>query len=487
MATESAELGNFETWLARIGAGLDRFLKFEHPDAWVNREQWLAQVEQPLPEEGVGIDAVTRELVDTLIPNGQSITRPGFTGYIVTGPVTAAVLASAAASVASPARYSHTAFNRVEELSLDWLAQMFGLGAMKGVYSGGGSVANLIGLGAARQHAFETLGRDPARDGLDRAVRIYASEECHHTIQRSAGVLGLGRRAVRLIECDAGKRMRVDALARAIDEDLGAGLLPVAVVANAGATNTGAIDPLADIGEIARAHGIWYHVDGAYGLPGILDERVRPLYRGLELADSVIVDSHKWLGAAIGVAATFVHDRAILERAFTQEASDYLEGTIEQDDGPVKYIEHSMDDFGIPYFNYSLELSSPCRGVVVWAMLREIGVAGMRARIMRHTELARRVADRCREHENLELLLEPTLSICCFRFVAPGIDDLDRFNQRLHRRLVRENEYLPSTTRIDGRLALRPCFLGARTGDGQADGLVDAVLRIGETMLAAAD
>ncbi len=487
MTAERAELGNFETWLARIGAGLDRFLKFEHPDAWVNHDEWRTRLEQSLPEDGAGIDAVTRELVDTLIPNGQSITRPGFTGYIVTGPVTAAVLASAAASVASPARYSHTAFNRVEELSLDWLAQLFGLGAMKGVYSGGGSVANLIGLGAARQHAFEKLGRDPARDGLDRATRVYASEECHHTIQRSAGVLGLGRQAVRLVPCDAGKRMRVDALADAIDEDLQAGLLPVAVVANAGATNTGAIDPLAEIGEIARARGIWYHVDGAYGLPGILDERLRPLYRGLELADSVIVDPHKWLGAAIGVAATFVHDRAILERAFTQEASDYLEGTIEQEGGAEKRIEHSMDDFGIPYFNYSLELSSPCRGVVVWAMLREIGVAGMRARIVRHNDLARRVADRCRAHENLELLLEPTLSICCFRYVAPDIVDLDRFNQRLHRRLVRENEYLPSTTRIDGRLALRPCFLGARTGEGQADGLVDAVLRIGETMRAAAD
>ena len=483
MDADRAELGNLQTLLARIGAGLDRYLDFEHPDAWVNREQWLERLDGTLPEDGIGIDAVTREIVETLIPNGQPITRPGFTGYIVTGPVTAAVLANTAASIASPVRYLSTAFNRVEEMSLDWLAQMFGLGAMKGVYSSGGSVANLVGLGAARQSAFERVGRDPARDGLDRPARIYASEECHHTIQRSAGVLGLGRRAVRLIACDAEKRMRSDALAAAIDEDLRAGLLPVAVVANAGTTNTGAIDPLAEIGEVARARGIWYHVDGAYGLPGILDERLRPLYRGLERADSVIVDPHKWLGAAAGIAATFVHDRTLLERAFTQEASDYLEGTIEQSE-PAPTIEHSLDDFGIRYFDYGVELTSPCRGVVVWAMLREIGVAGMRARIVRHNDLARAVAARCRAHDRLELLLEPTLSICCFRYVAPGIDDLDRFNRRLHRRLVRENEFLPSTTRVDGRLAIRPCFLGARTGDGQADGLVDAVLRIGDALLA---
>lgn len=482
MPEEMAELGRLQHWLERIGVGLDRFLEFEHGDAYANREHWRAKLESPLPEQGVGLDAVAAEIVETLIPNGQPVTRPGFTANVITGPVTASVLATTAASIASPARYLPTAFNLVEEMSLDWLAQMFGLGNMKGLYSSGGSVANLIGLGAARQHAFEKTGRDPARDGVDRATRIYASEECHHTIQRSAGVLGLGRRSVKLIACDAGKRMRVDALAHALEEDRDAGLLPVAIVANAGATNTGAIDPLSEIGTIARERDIWYHVDGAYGLPGILDDRLRPLYQGLELADSVIVDPHKWLGATIGVATTFVRDRAILERAFTQEASDYLEGSVEQADASRPEILHSMDDYGIPYFNYGIELSSPCRGVMVWAMLREIGVAGMRERIVRHNDLARQVADRCRDHDNLELLLEPTLSICCFRYVASDIDDLDRFNQRLHRRLVRENEFMPSTTRIDGRLVLRPCFLGARTGEGQADGLVDAVLRIGDAM-----
>ncbi|MDJ0777205.1 MAG: pyridoxal-dependent decarboxylase [Gammaproteobacteria bacterium] len=479
MSTEKAELGRLQTLLAQVGAGLDEYLRFEHADAFVNRAAWQPRLAQPLPRTGEGIDAVTRELVETLIPNGQPISKPGFTGYIVTGPVTASVLASAAASVASPARYLPTAFNLVEELSLEWLAELLGLGAMKGVYSSGGSVANLVGLGAARQHAFEKIGRDPALHGVDRAVRIYASEECHHTIQRSAGVLGLGRASVALIACDEGKRMRVDALRRALESDLRDGILPVAIVANAGATNTGAIDPIAEIGEVARAHGIWYHVDGAYGLPGILDPRVRGLYRGIEQADSVITDPHKWLGAAVGIAATFVHERDILERAFTQEASDYLEGTLEQSDADEPRIEHSMDDFGIPYFNYGLELSSPCRGVVVWAMLREIGAEGMRERIVRHNDMARELAARCRAHERLELLLEPTLSVCCFRYRPAGVDDLDEFNRRLHRRLVRENQYLPSTTRVDGRLALRPCFLGARTGEGQVEGLVDAILRIG--------
>jgi len=281
--------------------------------------------------------------------------------------------------------------------------------------------------------------------------------------------------------------MQVTALRDAIDNDLRNNVLPMAIVANAGTTNTGAIDPLEAIGEIARQHGIWLHVDGAYGLPGILDDRVRPLYQGLEMADSVIVDPHKWLGAAVGVAATFVRDRSLLERAFTQEPSDYLEGTLEQSDTVQPRIEHSMDDFGIPYFNYGVELSSPCRGVVVWAMIREIGVEGMRERILRHNDMAREIAAFCKQHPGLELLLEPTLSICCFRYVSPAVTDLDLLNQRLHRRLIRENEYLPSTTRVDGKLVLRPCFIGVRTESSQVDGLLQAVLRIGAELVTESD
>jgi len=479
MPLDRAELGNLQHLLGKIGAGLDEFLKFEHPDALENEHVWKAILDVPLPECGVGIDQVVQELVEQVIPHGSPVTKPGFTSYITTGATSASTLATTAANMASPQRYLPTAFNFLEELSLDWLAQMCGLERMKGVYSSGGSVANLVALGGARQSAFEKLGRDPARDGVDRAVRVYASSECHHTIQRSAGVLGIGRRAVTLIACDEQGRMRVDALIDAIESDVQQDIIPMAIVANAGTTNTGAIDPLREIGEVARRYAIWFHVDGAYGLPGVLDERIGHLYEGLELVDSVIVDPHKWLGASVGVAATFVRDRSVLERAFTQEPAEYLEGTIDQKGlGPAR-IEHTLDDFGIPYFNYGVELSAPCRGIAVWALIREIGVEGMRERVQRHNDMARAIAEFARGHESLELLLEPTLSVCCFRYVSAQVDDLDTLNQKLHRQLIRENEYLPSTTRIHGQLALRPCFVGARTDSSQVDGLLEAVLRIG--------
>lgn len=482
MSKDFAETGQFQTYLSKIGSGLDEFLKFEHPDALANGSNWREKLNEPIPQKGVGIEAVSEQLVTDVIANGSAIVRPGFTSFITTGGTTASAIASAAGSIGSPQRYTLNAFNYLEELSLNWLAQMCGVSTMKGIYSTGGSVANLIALGGARQWAFEQVGHDVAAEGVDRPTRIYASAECHHTIQRSAGVLGLGRRSVRLIECDEQKRMRPEALREAIEQDLAANILPVAIVANTGSTNTGAIDPINAIGEIARANKIWFHIDGAYGLPGILDERIAHLYEGLELADSVIVDPHKWLGACVGVAATFIRDREILHRAFTQEPADYLEGSVDHQDG-ANAPSHSMDDFGIPYFDFGVELSAPPRGVAVWAMLKEIGVAGMRDRVKRHNDMAQRVAERVRADSRLELVLEPSLSICCFRYIAPGIDDLNTFNQRIHRRLVRGNEYIPSTTKVDEVLAIRPCFVGARSVPGQDDGLVDEVLRLGDELV----
>lgn len=482
MRVDAAETGHLQSLLSRVGAALDEFVAFKHLDALHPGQTWQDRLDLPLPYAGVGIEQVTNELIQDIIPNGSATTRPGFSSFITTGGTTAAALAATAANIAAPQRYHLMAFNLLEEVSLGWLATMCGIGSMQGVYSSGGSTANLLALGAARQFAFEKIGHDAAADGVNRAVGVYATSEAHHSVQRSAGVLGIGRRAVRSIACDPQGRMDVSDLRRALAKDKEEKVLPMAIVASAGTTNTGAIDPLHAIAEVAQEHGIWFHVDGAYGLPGYLDERKSHLYRGIEMADSVIVDPHKWLGASVGVAATFVRDRELLRRAFTQEPADYLEGAVVQDESALPVIEHSLDGFGIPYYDYGVELSAPCRGVVVWALIREIGVEGMRDRVKRHNDMAAYIADVARDHLNLELLLEPTLSICCFRYVAPGIADLDRFNRQLHRRLVRENRNIPSTTQFNGKLALRPCFIGARSNLEHARALVDDVLRIGEDL-----
>ena len=482
MSVSRSEVGDVGRHLARIGLALDRFLAARSGDPVARRDAWTASLRRDLPEQGVGAQAVIDEIAETLIPNGARLAEGGFSAWITTGPDTVPVVASAAASLASPQRYMITAFNLVEELSLEWLAALCGLGdRMQGVYSSGGSVANLVALGAARQWAFEQAGIDAAADGTAGVeVALYASSEAHHTVQRSAAVLGIGRSRVRLIATDVRQRMRVDLLRRAVEDDVAAGVLPIAVVATAGTTNTGVIDPLRATGEVAREHGAWFHVDGAYGLPGVLDDRLAPLYDGLDLADSAIVDPHKWLGAPVGIAATFVRDRSILHRAFTQEPAPYLEGGFETD-GEVKV---SVDSPGIPYMDFGVELSAPARGVVVWSIIRELGREGVQARIRRDNNLARRLADRVREHPRLELVTEPVLSICCFRYATPEVEDLDAFNRALFRTLVRETEYLPSTTVVSGSFVIRPCYINARTNDEHVDGLVDAVVTLGDEMVA---
>jgi aromatic-L-amino-acid decarboxylase len=474
------ETENFSAQLGRIGAGLDRFVAGEHSDAMQRHGEWTEALSGPLPDEGIGADAVLEELERVVIPNGMRLAAPGFWGWITVAPTTIPVAAQAAAAVASPQRYTLTAFNLLEELSLDWLSELCSLpGGMKGVYSSGGSVANLVALGAARQWALEQVGIDPAADGLGgRRVAVYTSTEAHHTVQRSAAVLGIGRANVRLIATDERQRMDVDALRATMRADAADGVLAIAVVAAAGTTNTGAIDPLRAAGEIAREHGAWFHVDGAYGLPGIVDDRVTELFDGLELADSVIVDPHKWLRAPVGIAATYVRDRAILHRAFTQEEAAYLEGSF----GDPADARHSLDGMGIPYADFAVELSAPARGAVVWSILRELGRDGVRTQVRRDNDFARHLAERVRASDALELLSEPTLSICCFRYIGDEIDDLDAFNALVHRRLVQETPFMPSATVVNGHFGLRPCFINARSALEDVDRFADAVIRIGEQL-----
>jgi aromatic-L-amino-acid decarboxylase len=472
------ETGRFGQVMSAVGAALDEFARFDRDDSETRRAEWTRRLDRDLPRTGIGADGVLAELLEGIVPNGSRVPDPAFWGFVTTAPTTIGVAAAASALLAQPQRAGITAFNHLEELSLQWLAEMCGLGPqMRGVYSSGGSTANLVALGAARQYAFEEAGFDPAAAGVDgRPTAIYASREVHHTVQRSAAVLGIGREGVRLIDIDDRQRMVPAALESAMAEDRALGVLPVAVVSTAGTTNTGAIDPLLACGEIAKSAGAWFHVDGAYGLPGFLDPRVSAEYEGLELADSAIVDPHKWLAVPVGVGATFVRDRSILHRAFTQEPAAYLEGS--EATGAV--------EFGIPYADFGVELSAPARGVQVWSVILEEGVEGLRQRIGRDMDFARRVDGFARSHPRLESLTDPQLSIACIRYAGDGIPpaELDALNSDLHRRVVRETRFLPSTTVVDGNFAIRPCFINPRTTGEDVEEFLTTLVDLGDRVVA---
>ncbi len=484
-ASDQAETSRLAEATGRLIPALEQFTRYEGPDpAARGRERWRHQLDQPLPDHGVGLDAVLDELAQVVIPNGLRNGAPGFNGWVTTAPTTVGSVAILAAAVAGSQRWWVQSFNYLESVALGWLAALLGIPhEWQGTFTAGGSSANIVALGAARQQAFERLGRDPARFGLpDVDARIYASSEVHHVVLRAAAVLGMGRAAVVALPVDQAGRIDIDELRRRLEADRAAGTVPVAIVATAGTVNTGAVDPIGPMADLAVEFDTWLHVDGAYGLFGRLDERVAALYDGLERADSAVVDPHKWLAAPVGIGAAYVRDRGLLGRAFTLEPAEYLEGAVDADTEAIS----PFDSFGELFHDFNLDQSAPSRGVVVWAILREIGADGMRERVVRHNNFARRLAALVDADARLELLVPPTLSICCFRYRAPELDEpaLDRLNAEIARRLRAETPYVPSTTRVAGRFAIRPCYINPRTSEREVDGLARSARQLGDALLA---
>lgn len=467
---------------------LERFLEFEGADPARERSRWRPALDRPLPSAGIGRDAALAELADLVVANGLRVGHPGFSGWVTTAPTDVAAAADLAQTVAVAQRWWVTAGNFVDQLAMRWLIELLGLpSSFVGTFTSGGSTANLVGIGAARQQAGERLGLRPSLDGIGGLVepRVYASTETHHVVGRALGVLGMGRRHLRSIPLDGARTIDLDRLQAVLDEDLAAGCTQVAIVGCAGDVNLGRVDPLDELARIAHERGIWLHVDGAYGGFGLLDPRVGERYGDVAQYDSFAVDPHKWMAAPVGTGAAIVRDEGILGRAFTIETGDYdRERQIqagEADPGsPFDELGYGTPDWGVDF-------STPARGLAVWAILREIGADGMRERVVRHDDCARRVAERARASDELELLAEPVLSICCFRYRPAGWTDearLDVLNEALLRGVRARGRVVTSSTRVDGRFAIRPCFINPRTTLADADALVDEVLTVGRELAA---
>jgi aromatic-L-amino-acid decarboxylase len=489
--SDAARLGDLETALRAVVPALDAHLAAPATGTRFGTDApFRPLLDVPVPRIGAGDAETLRVLAEVVVPDGMRMTSPGFLGWITTGSTIVPAVARLVATLAGTQRYLGHATSLLESVALRWLAETCELpAAMQGVFSSSGSAANLLAMGAARQHAYERLGHDAARTGMRDlpAGRVYASTEVHHCIVKAAGVLGLGRDAVALLPVDAAQRVDVPAMRAALEADVREGIVPVAVVGVAGTTNTGAIDDLDALADLAEQYAVWFHVDGAYGLFGRLDPRVSARYRGVDRADSVVVDAHKWLCVPTGIGATFLRDRSVLGRTFTGEPSDYLEGAFDEA-GSSAWSESPWDSMGPPFHDWSLDLSAPARGLVVWSALHEIGVEGLRARVVRDNGYARALADLVRADPALELLAEPELSICCFRYVGHGrrdAADLDALNHDIVRRLHSTTPYVPSPTKVDGRVAIRPCFINPRTEAGDVRALAASVREIGDELAAA--
>ena len=449
--TETLEHGLaliLESW-----RGFDRARSYQPPIA----EHIRALLDQGLPATGVGPHAALDE-VSEILDESLAHSRPRFFGYVGSSGLELGVLADAlAGSHDINLAASAAAADLVERQALRWVGDLVGYPAAWGTFTSGGMLSNLTALTAARERA-----QPGCRvEGCDGRGVVYTSAEAHSSVERAVEVLGLGRKALRTIEIDAARRMRPELLAAAIDRDLAGGLRPVAVVATAGTTLTGAVDPIRAVAEVCAAHGVWLHVDGAYGLPAAATASARHLFDGLELADSAALDGHKWLFVPKACGVLLVRNRADLEAAFSHDAPYIPE---------IEFGEHPVE--------WTLEYSRPFRALKLWLALRAHGADAFREAIEHDLELARLVADLVREADDLELMTEPSLSIVPFRRV-PAKGDTDLHNQRLVGALQRDGRVYVTGAVIDGSWCLRPCMVNYRTTEDDAHALVDIVREVG--------
>lgn len=415
-------------------------------------------LDSPVPEEGMGERALAG-LEDVVKYSRAQNGR--FFGYVLGSGEPVAASADLLASVLNQnvtAWRSGPAAVTLERTVVSWLAEAIGCSGFQGSLTGGGSSANLMGLAMARE------ANMPANQGgVKGQPVVYASEEVHMSIAKSVGLLGIGRNHLRLIGTDDTFHMMPSALENAIEQDKAQGKTPIAIVASAGTVNTGAVDRLGAIAEIAQNHGIWLHVDGAYGALAAIAAPAK--FRGLNLADSISLDPHKWLYQPLDCGCLLYRDAAPARHAFSH-TGDYAK-VLSAD--PIE---------GFAFFEESMELSRRFRALRLWLSLRYHGLRAFRSSIQKDLELARRLAASVQSHAKFELVGAPDLSAVCFRYKGPSTsdDDLNRQNAELLKRVQRCGRIYLSNATLRGKFYLRACIVNHRTSEADIDAVIPEVL-----------
>ncbi|MEO8217378.1 MAG: pyridoxal-dependent decarboxylase [Acidobacteriota bacterium] len=401
---------------------------------------------EPMPEQGTAVEPLLRFLFEEAIPRSYNTAGPGYLAYIPGG----GILHSAVADLIADAtnRYVGVAaaaplLVQLELNVIRWFCQIVhyppGSG---GVLTTGGSLANFTAVVAAR--------RDRLPENFLSGT-IYASAQVHHSVQKSAALAGFPEHAVREIATDSAFRMRMDALESAIAADRAAGSNPFLVVGSAGTTNTGAVDDLTAIGELARRESLWFHVDGAYGGFFMLTERGQSAMRGIESADSITLDPHKGLFLPYGTGSLLVRDVNTLRRAHSADA-EYL---------PAMQQGTELEDF----CELSPELSRDFRGLRVWLPVKMCGIGEFRRQLDEKLDLAAWAAGEIRNIEHMSIVAEPQLSIVAFRLTPPHIDptDWNRLNEDLLERINARKRVFLTATKVERAFVIRICVLSFRT------------------------
>jgi aromatic-L-amino-acid decarboxylase len=424
-------------------------------------------LDMPLPERAAGLDQLLATMLRDVLPHPMGNGHPAFFGWVNPPPSSAGILASMAAAAMNPSVVSGDhADVHLERTVVRWLAELVGFPHAPGggLLTSGASAATIVCLAGARSRALSAAGHDVRREGLAGAPRLvaYVPAEAHSCVQRALELLGFGSAAMREVPLEAG-RLDADALRGAIAADRASGQLPALLVGSAGTVNAGVIDPLNAMADLASAESLWFHVDGAYGAFGVLDPSIADRYRGMERADSLALDPHKWLGVPVDAGCALARRPDELRDAFSLIPP---------------YLRHDGGDPVGTFAEYGFEQTRPFRALKTWATVAALGREGIAEHIARTNELARQLATLVEREPELELALPPETSIVAFRARPTGCppERLDEVNRALPDAVQARGRAFVTGTVLEGRETLRACILHPGTGAEHLATLVSEVV-----------
>jgi glutamate/tyrosine decarboxylase-like PLP-dependent enzyme len=436
--------------------------------------------DEPVPEEGQPIEKTLEFVREHVLPFPMGNSHPRFYGFINATADPIGIAADYLAASMNPNCWGgdHAAIH-IEHRVMRWLAELLGYPPeAEGILVSGGSMANFTALAAARREMVPGNVREDGLAGESRPrLTVYASDQVHHCVDKAIDLLGIGMNNLRKIETNERFEMRPDLLAEAVAADRRKGLTPAIVVGNAGTVNTGAIDPLEELAEFCRREALWFHVDGAYGAMARLSRKLAPLLAGIEHADSIAADPHKWLYVPYEAGATLVRKPGRLAATF-RKFPEYLASDPDSPfPGPAWFAERGV------------ELSRSFKALKVWMGMKTRGRAGYERAIENDVSLAHFVAEEVDRRPDFERLAPTVLSIANFRYrprVANLSDaDLDRINRGIANRLLGGGSFFLAPTILKGRTALRACIVNFRTRREDLTALLDESARLGKTLLTA--
>jgi aromatic-L-amino-acid/L-tryptophan decarboxylase len=439
-----------------VGAWIQEY--FDHPESYRVMPQLrpgdvAAALPVEAPELGEPFERILADFERIVVPTTTHWNHPRFFAYFATSAAPAAIAAEALAAtldVKAMLWRTSPAATELEQVMMRWLGRLLGLPSdWTGIIYDTASIAGFTALAAARE-ALDLQIREQGMTGRNLpALRVYVTEETHSHVEKAAIALGVGQHNVVRVPCDDAFRMRPEELRKKIEVDLAAGMRPLAIVATVGTTSTTSIDPVVALGKIARTYGVWLHVDAAYaGIAAIVPE-FRSLLDGVELADSLVVNPHKWMFVPMDCSVLFVKDEAIIRRAFSL-VPEYLA---------------TPEAGAINYMDYGLQLGRRFRALKLWFVLRHFGAEGIRSRLRTHIRLAQEFASWVRAEPDWEVLAPHPLSVVCFRYAPPGMDErrLEELNASIMHAVNATGEVFISHTKIRGRYAIRLAIGNLRT------------------------